>query len=461
MAEPNDSVSSSSRARKVLMGTCGWSDVTLLKCGKFYPASVRSAEDRLRHYSTHFPCVEVDTSTYAIPSAMSITGWLHCVPKGFLFHFKAFGLFCSKSCPINALPLQIRSKVPMPCKGQDYINLETLSESLQDELWKIFNARLHIAHHAGSLGVVVFQYHLTFRPTKENLAHVEWCRRNLDSDFSMAVEFRCRDWFTGQNMMSTLSWLQKIGLALVAADELQHETFQKDRHQSGLPHGQKRVILPVAWTATQPDFIYIRVHRREGTQRLLTEMELSVWENRLKAGLPPNLKGPVYFMWGTDWEDQPIINAKSLVMKLGETSYDWKLAQREFAQKKCLDMYFRSKVDKLDANEHSSGMLERSFFHVETQERSVAEMIEENDREWRLNQRNLQNLDEPPSKSAVVKSNLGKSIARFASIPNKHSVTSISSSVLGGKGKPNKMGKQKNVVASRGTLPSITTYFKK
>ncbi|MCO5579423.1 hypothetical protein L7F22_033278 [Adiantum nelumboides] len=101
------------RTRKVLMGTCGWSDQTLLKCGRFYPASVRSAEDRLRHYSTHFPCVEVDTSTYAIPSIVSVKAWLRCVPKGFLFHFKAFGFLCRYSVAFTILV--VIEKDERPC----------------------------------------------------------------------------------------------------------------------------------------------------------------------------------------------------------------------------------------------------------------------------------------------------------------------------------------------------------
>lgn len=81
---------------KVLQGTCGWSDLSIVKCGRFYPASVKTTEDRLLHYSRFFPCVECDTSNYAIPSPMRVEKWLKCVPTGFKFHFKAFGLFTRK-----------------------------------------------------------------------------------------------------------------------------------------------------------------------------------------------------------------------------------------------------------------------------------------------------------------------------------------------------------------------------
>ena len=42
----------------------------------------------------------------------------------------------------------------------------------------------------------------------------------------------------------TLStWLSARGMGLVSADELHHETYQKDRQQRGLPEGQTRRIM--------------------------------------------------------------------------------------------------------------------------------------------------------------------------------------------------------------------------
>lgn len=81
---------------KVLQGTCGWSDSSILKCGRFYPLSVKTTEDRLLHYSRFFPCVECDSSNYAIPSPAAVEKWIKCVPAGFKFHFKAFGFFTRK-----------------------------------------------------------------------------------------------------------------------------------------------------------------------------------------------------------------------------------------------------------------------------------------------------------------------------------------------------------------------------
>ena len=58
------------------------------------------------------------------------------------------------------------------------------------------------------------------------------------------------------------AWLQGLGIALVAADELRHETLQPDRAQGGLPPGQRADVMPIALEVTQPAFLYVRVHRR-------------------------------------------------------------------------------------------------------------------------------------------------------------------------------------------------------
>lgn len=91
-----ESASAGDLVGKVLQGTCGWSDSSIVKCGRFYPGSVKTTEDRLLHYSRVFPCVECDTSNYAIPSPTVVEKWLKCVPAGFKFHFKAFGFFTRK-----------------------------------------------------------------------------------------------------------------------------------------------------------------------------------------------------------------------------------------------------------------------------------------------------------------------------------------------------------------------------
>ena len=60
----------------ILVGTASWTDPTLLKSRKFYPASAKSAEARLRYYAERYPIVEVDSSYYALPSERNAQLWV-------------------------------------------------------------------------------------------------------------------------------------------------------------------------------------------------------------------------------------------------------------------------------------------------------------------------------------------------------------------------------------------------
>jgi hypothetical protein len=181
-------------------------------------------------------------------------------------------------------------------------------------------------------------------------------------------------------------WLANLGLVLVAADELQHETVQRDREQTGLPEAAVREVMPIALHVTNPAFFYVRLHRRcapiavaaclgrcsldccpqramrcrhrldtscthhsascipcsmrhhmscifshtrplhrFGTfERFLEADEIEGWAKRLEP-ISRKLNGPIYFFWGTDFEDAPVVNAGILQQRLAQTlAFDWK-----------------------------------------------------------------------------------------------------------------------------------------
>src|SRR5512134_2852347 len=62
----------------IFYGACSWTDRTLIDAGTFYPPSVRTAADRLAHYASGFPIVEVDATYYALPSERNAHtfGWI-------------------------------------------------------------------------------------------------------------------------------------------------------------------------------------------------------------------------------------------------------------------------------------------------------------------------------------------------------------------------------------------------
>ncbi len=54
--------------RPILIGSCSWTDKTLVQDADWYPRRTMSAEERLRFYASQFPLREIDSTYYAPPS---------------------------------------------------------------------------------------------------------------------------------------------------------------------------------------------------------------------------------------------------------------------------------------------------------------------------------------------------------------------------------------------------------
>jgi len=61
-------------------GTCSWAEKALIESHEFYPSDVKSPEERLRYYASHFDTVEVDSTYYAIPSPQNAVLWSSRTP---------------------------------------------------------------------------------------------------------------------------------------------------------------------------------------------------------------------------------------------------------------------------------------------------------------------------------------------------------------------------------------------
>ncbi|KAJ9532333.1 hypothetical protein QJQ45_010362 [Haematococcus lacustris] len=177
------------RRGKVLMGTCGWSDAS---ASKMYPSSVRNAEQRLAVYSRLFPCVEVDTSAYVIPSPHHTKRWAAQTLPGFRFHFKAHGLFSHQAAPPNTLPRKARELLSPWQAAQPSLPRSGLPPGCEDACWAAFHEAMEPVRQADRLGCVVFQFHQSFHPSLANKDYVLSCRHKLDARLAMAVELRCR-----------------------------------------------------------------------------------------------------------------------------------------------------------------------------------------------------------------------------------------------------------------------------
>src|SRR5437588_11204522 len=76
----------------VLVGTCSWTDPTLVKEASWYPKKSMSATDRLQFYASHFPIAEADSTYYWPPSPELTRGWVERTPAGFTMNVKAYSL---------------------------------------------------------------------------------------------------------------------------------------------------------------------------------------------------------------------------------------------------------------------------------------------------------------------------------------------------------------------------------
>eukprot|EP00667_Euglena_gracilis_P014766 EG_transcript_15320 len=302
------------------MGTCGWS-------AEDAPwGRGRTAADKLAQYVRHFGCVELDTATYAIPAPHDVQRWAAAVPRGFLFHIKLFGLFCSMRAAANSLPRAVRDTFGLAGESK-VCALAELPTAAVDAIWDRFHAAVLPLQEASKMGVVVAQFHLGFKPGEAARRHIEWVRSRLCASLHLALEFRDRSWLDeGSALDDTVAWIQTLpNTSLVAADDLKHETQHCDKAQRALKPGEPRVQLPIhVRPDAAPELVYCRIHRREGAHRVLTPEEVSAWADRLRPlGVPGRLRGPVFFMWGTDWADQPLVNARNLAGALGAQAADW------------------------------------------------------------------------------------------------------------------------------------------
>lgn len=77
----------------ILVGTCSWTDPTLIESGRFYPNWARSAEARLQYYASQFPIVEVDSTYYALLNELTSGLRAKRTEDKFIFDIKTFRLF--------------------------------------------------------------------------------------------------------------------------------------------------------------------------------------------------------------------------------------------------------------------------------------------------------------------------------------------------------------------------------
>jgi len=195
----------------------GWTDPSILNCGRFYPPWTRTSLDRLQFYSRTggFGSVEVDSSTYTILNPEHVEKWIAVTPKSFVFHFKAYGLLCDQLTDYLQLPSTIKQKINFT---DEKVRINYLHENIKKEIWRLFENSVEPAYVAGKLGCIVFQFQNSFAPSFESKRYVEYCCTELHEKFRIAIDFRNRGWIDKAHLENTIHWLRGLrrdGVALV------------------------------------------------------------------------------------------------------------------------------------------------------------------------------------------------------------------------------------------------------
>jgi len=241
----------------IRVGTCSWTEKSLIKSGEFYPKTVRTAESRLRFYAEHFNTVEVDSTYYAIPAKGNAILWVERTPPDFIFHIKVYGVLTGHAVDPRTLLSDIRNELPLKDRErkQVYVKEQKLLELIADEFSEALNPLLQ----ADKLGVMVFQFPPWFMYKPENMEFI-LARKELLGGYRMAAEFRHGSWYAPEVREEVFHFLEENGIVHVVADEPQYGTL---------------ATVPFV-PGTTADIAYYRLHGRNKENWLRRGIETSL-----------------------------------------------------------------------------------------------------------------------------------------------------------------------------------------
>jgi len=295
---------------RILVGSCSWTDPSLIACGRFYPPGVTSPEARLRHYASRFGIVEVDATYYAPPSARNSVLWAARTPQDFVFDVKAFALLTHHPARVDRLPGWLLKSLPDDARHKENVYARDVAADGLERLWELHREALEPLLTAGKLGAVLFQFPPWFVRSREHAAYLRDLPGRLPH-LPIAVEFRGGGWMAEDSAAATLRLLEEAGLAYVSVDE---------------PQGFAS-STPATVAATAP-LAVVRLHGRNADtwdaktrvasdrfKYLYTDGELEEWVPRVHE-LARQTRA-VHVLFNNNYEDWGMRNARRMAQLLG------------------------------------------------------------------------------------------------------------------------------------------------
>jgi uncharacterized protein YecE (DUF72 family) len=224
---------------RILIGTASWSDPGFVE--RWYPKKLPPVE-RLPWYAQHFDLVEVNSTFYSVPELRMVERWCAVTPDAFTFDVKLHQLFSFHSTQAKLLPRDLQRRVKTDAKGRVKRTPDT-----QEALLKSFLRGTAIFRAAGKLGVLLLQLSPAFSPRKHQLGELQPLIEMLGG-YELAIEFRNRNWAIGDQLASTIDFVQKHGAIFVNVDAPPSDHF------TVMPSDLDEV--------TNPKIAYLRLHGR-------------------------------------------------------------------------------------------------------------------------------------------------------------------------------------------------------
>ena len=201
----------------IRVGTCSWTDPTLVKDTDWYPKKSMSAAERLAFYAARYPIAEADSTYYFPPTPELTRSWVERTPPGFTMNVKAYSLLTGHPTRPDSLWPDLRAALVADAAGKRNVYAHHLPPDALEEAWARFAFALRPLHDAGKLGAVLFQYPEWFGPRKDNRAELGRLRARL-GEAPVCVEFRSPKWLAPDDVDRTVGTLRDDGLALVVVD---------------------------------------------------------------------------------------------------------------------------------------------------------------------------------------------------------------------------------------------------
>jgi uncharacterized protein YecE (DUF72 family) len=194
---------------KILVGTASWSDPGFVQ--HWYPKGMR-AHERLGWYAQQFEMVEVNSTFYSVPDLRMVERWCAATPDRFTFDVKLHQLFSFHSTAAKLLPPDLQRRAETGGKSKI-----KPTPGLQKAMLDLFLRSVSVLRSAGKLGVFLLQLSPAFSPRMHKLEELENLIGML-RDYRLAIEFRNRNWVTGDQLQSTIDFLKQRSVTFVNVD---------------------------------------------------------------------------------------------------------------------------------------------------------------------------------------------------------------------------------------------------